>query len=277
MLLTLLCRTMQVVTVIVIILFAWISPVYPQARQAFTINEISELLKSGISPTRVAGFVEQYGVAFELDDRTLQRLKQDGASEAVLAAVKRMSAQYTEQRQLKIKEQEEANKRQQQEEAKRKEQERRRVEEQKRQQAEAERVKQAEEQRRKQETRLAEEKRRVEEEARGAAPACLVGQKLRFGFDNGRSFTREITAHEDNLCLVKNVNTYYLDKDWKLVKVVGSKGQTFESPTPGHTDIGEKWLPFPLTVGKKMGEAVSGILEHRPHDVVSRSLYRARV
>jgi chemotaxis protein histidine kinase CheA len=185
--LRLLCKTMQVaLTVIVIVLFAWISPVYSQSRKAFTINEISELIKSGVNPDRVARFVEQYGVAFELDERTLQRLKQDGASEAVLSAVKKMSAQYTEERQLKLKEQEEATKRQRQEEATRKEQERIRVDEEKRRQAELARKKQEEAQqraegarqrqqeevrRKEEETRKAEEQRRQQAEAEKARQA----------------------------------------------------------------------------------------------------------
>jgi chemotaxis protein histidine kinase CheA len=157
-------------TVIVIVLFVSIYPIYPQARKPFTVNEISELVKSGVNPDRVARFVEQYGVAFELDDRTLQRLKQDGASEAVLSAVRRISAQYTEERQLKIKEQEEATKRQRQEEAKRKEQERIRADEEKRRQAELARKKQEEAQQRAEEIkqRQQEEARRKEEETRRA-------------------------------------------------------------------------------------------------------------
>jgi hypothetical protein len=134
--------------------------VYPQARKALAVNELSELIRSGVSSTRVARLVDEHGVAFELDERTLQRLKQDGATEPVLSAVKRMSVRYTEERQQKIKEQAEAAKRQQQEEAKRKQEEKVRADEEKHYQAELARQKQETQQ------RLNEIKQRHQEEAR---------------------------------------------------------------------------------------------------------------
>jgi hypothetical protein len=177
----------------------------PQARRAFTLNEITELLKSGVSATRLVQLVESHGVAFDLDDRTLLRLKEDGATSAVLSSVKKMSVRFAEEKkrigqeqekvakrlreeeakrretkekeqrrlaELERKKQEEAKQRaeekrqREQEEARRREEAKRRADEQKRQQDEAEKARLAEERRRQEETRLSEEKRRAQEAAR---------------------------------------------------------------------------------------------------------------
>ena len=99
-----------------------------QPRKVFTLNDISDLIKNGVSPNRIAQLVEEHGVGFELDDRALRRLKQDGANETILSSVKKMSARYMEERQQARREQEE-------EARKKREQEAKRREEQKRQQA----------------------------------------------------------------------------------------------------------------------------------------------
>lgn len=65
--------------------------------------------------------MEERGVGFELDDRALRRLNQDGANETVLAAVKKMSARYTEERQQARRQQEEEARRKREKEAKRRE------------------------------------------------------------------------------------------------------------------------------------------------------------
>ena len=65
--------------------------------------------------------MEEHGVGFELDDRALRRLNQDGANETVLAAVKKMSARYTEERQQARRQQEEEARRKREKEAKRRE------------------------------------------------------------------------------------------------------------------------------------------------------------
>ena len=109
-------------------------PALAQPQKVFTLNDISDLIKNGVTPNRIAQLVEEHGVGFELDDRALRRLKQDGANETVLAAVKKMSARYTEERQ-RIRQQEEETKRMREEEAKRREAEKRRADEQKRPQA----------------------------------------------------------------------------------------------------------------------------------------------
>ena len=70
-------------------------PALAQPQKVFTLNDISDLIKNGVTPNRIAQLVEERGVGFELDDRALRRLKQDGANETVLSAVKKMSARYT--------------------------------------------------------------------------------------------------------------------------------------------------------------------------------------
>jgi flagellar biosynthesis GTPase FlhF len=115
-------------------LLVYVLPTLAQPQKVFTLNDISDLIKNGVTPNRIAQLVEEHGVGFELDDRALRRLKQDGANETVLAAVKKMSARYTEERQ-RIRQQEEETKRMREEEARRREAEKRRADEQKRPQA----------------------------------------------------------------------------------------------------------------------------------------------
>src|SRR5262249_50468254 len=92
----------------------FISFIFAQDRTPLTLNQVSDLLKQGISASRVAQLVEQYGVAFELTDAASKRLRQDGADEVVLSAVKKRAARYTEEQQRK--------KRSEAEDAKRREQ-----------------------------------------------------------------------------------------------------------------------------------------------------------
>jgi hypothetical protein len=77
------------------------SLVFAQDRTALTLNQIDDLLKNGVSSTRIAQLVEQRGVSFELTETALRRLKGDGADEVLLATVKRMAARYTEEQQRK--------------------------------------------------------------------------------------------------------------------------------------------------------------------------------
>lgn len=62
---------------------------------------ISDLIKNRVSPNRIAQLIQEHGIDFALDERILRRLKQDGADEAVLAALKRMSDRYGEEQQRK--------------------------------------------------------------------------------------------------------------------------------------------------------------------------------
>jgi hypothetical protein len=93
--------------------------IFAQDRTPLTLNQVSDLLKQGISSSRIAQLVEQYGVAFELNDAASKRLRQDGADEVVLSAVKRMAARYTEEQQRRKRAETEEAKRREQEEAQR--------------------------------------------------------------------------------------------------------------------------------------------------------------
>lgn len=93
---------------------------------------------------------------------------------------------------------------------------------------------------------------------RAEAPPCVVGLKLQFQYDDNRKFTREITARDGDLCLVESGSKSYYDKDWTLVKLVEPDGREITSSSPRQPDIGEKWLPFPLSVSKKWERHYSG-------------------
>ena len=103
------CATSRNATLAIILLVVCALPVLAQARKVLTLDDISDLINNGVRPNRIAQIVEEHGVGFELDDRALRRLKQDGANETVLLAVKKMSARYTEERQPARRQQEEAS------------------------------------------------------------------------------------------------------------------------------------------------------------------------
>ena len=112
---------MRRVMVAIFFMVVYTLPGLAQPRNALTLNDISDLIKNGVRPNRIAQIVEERGVGFELDDRALRRLNQDGANETVLAAVKKMSARYTEERQQARRQQEEEARRKREKEAKRRE------------------------------------------------------------------------------------------------------------------------------------------------------------
>ena len=149
-------------------------PTLAQPQKVFTLNDISDLIKNGVTPNRIAQLVEEHGVGFELDDRALRRLKQDGANDTVLSAVRKMSARYAEERQ-RIRQQEEETRRKREEEAKR------RADEQKRQQAKG-----AQEVAKKSE----EAKRKAQEEARQKS------QRPTLGSAEGVASVRNVTSTE---------------------------------------------------------------------------------
>lgn len=129
-----------------------------------SLETISNFLKKGVSQNRIAQLVQQHGVMFELDDKAARRLRQDGANEVVISAVRDASARYAEDRQRQRRLEEEKAKRERDETIRRQEEERRRVEEERRRTAEAEKKKQ-------EEIRTAEEAKRQEEAARRRAEA----------------------------------------------------------------------------------------------------------
>jgi hypothetical protein len=126
---------MRRVILAIFFLIVYALPGFAQPRKALTLNDIGDLIKNGVRPNRIAQLVEERGVGFELDDRALRQLNQDGANETVLAAVKKMSARYSEERQQARRQQDEEARRKREEEAKRREEEKRRADEQKRQQS----------------------------------------------------------------------------------------------------------------------------------------------
>lgn len=80
------------------------------------------------------------------------------------------------------------------------------------------------------------------------APPCTVGLQHTFAYKNNRTFTRTVTKQLGELCVVGN---FYYDKDWMLVKQIAPDGREITSPDVQFPYIGEKWLPFPLFVGKE--------------------------
>jgi hypothetical protein len=112
---------MRRVILAIFFLVVYALPGLAQPRKALTLNDISDLIKNGVRPNRIAQLVEEHGVGFELDDRALRQLNQDGANETVLAAVKKMSVRYTEERQQARRQQEEEARRKREKEAKRRE------------------------------------------------------------------------------------------------------------------------------------------------------------
>lgn len=116
-------RRCTILAIFVLVVFAL--PALAQPQKVFTLNDISDLIKNGVTPNRIAKLVEEHGVGFELDDRALRRLKQDGANDTVLSAVKKMSARYSEERQQARRQQDEEARRKRQEEANRREEQKR--------------------------------------------------------------------------------------------------------------------------------------------------------
>jgi hypothetical protein len=94
-----LIRTLQWDVVIIAFLTTLFSSfAFAQDRTPLTVNQISDLLKSGVTSTRIARLVEQRGVGFELTEAALRRLRADGADEVVLSSVKKMAQSAEERR-----------------------------------------------------------------------------------------------------------------------------------------------------------------------------------
>ena len=111
------------------------------------------------------------------------------------------------------------------------------------------------------------------QEQTGGAPECRVGQKLNFRYDDGRSFTREIVSREGDSCVIAESSKFYYDKDWVLVRVVDAKGRMITEPEPSFPEIGERWLPFPLAVGKKWDTEVRGRSAERGRVILYQNSY----
>jgi hypothetical protein len=59
-----------------------------QDKKPLSIENISALVKGGVNSRRISQLIKDNGVTFEPDERSLKRLKQDGASDDILSAVK---------------------------------------------------------------------------------------------------------------------------------------------------------------------------------------------
>ena len=96
-----------------------------------------------------------------------------------------------------------------------------------------------------------EDARKIELEAKNpiaSAPPCSVGLQHVFQYEDGTRFTRRIGRRDGELCVI---GQSYYDKDWTLVKQIGRDGQVITSSRPDYALVGEKWLSFPLAVGKE--------------------------
>jgi hypothetical protein len=72
---------------------------FAQERKALTLDGVILLIQAGTSSARVSQVIETHGVAFELDEAALRRLRENQASEAVLSSVKKKAAQYGDEQQ----------------------------------------------------------------------------------------------------------------------------------------------------------------------------------
>ncbi|MBI2175011.1 MAG: caspase family protein [Candidatus Omnitrophica bacterium] len=91
------------------------------------------------------------------------------------------------------------------------------------------------------------------------SPPCTVGLVLQFQYEDGRRFTRIITSREGELCVIGVQKRSYYDKDWVLVKIVEQDGNVISTPRPEDPLIGDKWMPFPLEVGKTWEREFDGL------------------
>jgi hypothetical protein len=246
-------------------------------------------LKSGISGNRIAQLIDEHGINFDFNDAAAKQLIQDNTNEAVQAAIKRASDRYKKDQQERLRLVEEA-KRKAQEQEKLLDDERKRAETEKLRLAELETRKQEQSRQREDALRKEEEKlrqaemerHRREDEARQKAeekgraqttklevdqklteaisPPCTVGLRHQFQYTDGDRFTRTVSKREGEVCVV---GRFYFDKDWKLIKEFDRDGneltvKNMESnyrvlDNRGRADqplLGEKWMPFPLSVGK---------------------------
>ena len=80
------------------------------------------------------------------------------------------------------------------------------------------------------------------------SPGCSVGLRHVFQYEGGGRFTRQIDRLDGGLCVI-GLQTY--DSNWTLVKQIGRGGEEITASRPDYPLVGEKWLPFPLTVGKE--------------------------
>lgn len=91
------------------------------------------------------------------------------------------------------------------------------------------------------------------------SPPCTVGLMVQFQYEDGSPFTRTITSRDGELCVIGAQRRSYYDKDWVLVKIVERDGNVISKPRPEDPLVGEKWMPFPLEVGKTWEREYHGL------------------
>lgn len=79
------------IRVIVVILSALCLFAAPQQRSADSLSEddLVKLIKNGASPNALVELVEKYGISFEADEPTLDRLKKEGAPDTLIDTLRR--------------------------------------------------------------------------------------------------------------------------------------------------------------------------------------------
>jgi hypothetical protein len=217
-----------------------------QEGRPLSISDIENLLGGKVGQERVANLIRERGVNFQFDQAAKLRLGNAGVGASLMKVVEKAAAEYaqkqTQEPQIgKTQEvkQKAAEASRIQEEAKRKELEAKRLEESRKRELEQRPVIKT-------------------EQARGPeidpknpvapAPACAVGLRLDYRYENGQQFSREIKKTNDGLC---SVGRYSYDNKWVLAKVVDLNGREVYAANLLFPLIGQSWLAFPLSVGKQ--------------------------
>lgn len=82
-------RFLRSAVLVVWFAFLFVPFAYCQTRAPLTVDHVSALLKGGVSSRRIAQLIRENGVGFKLDEKSLKRLKQEGASNDLLMAIKK--------------------------------------------------------------------------------------------------------------------------------------------------------------------------------------------
>jgi len=86
---------------VLVFLIAGVLQAFTQSGKSLTLDQIILSLKRGVNSNQIVRLVEERGVDFELNNQSLRRLKEAGANEAVLLAVKKASSQYVKKEEEK--------------------------------------------------------------------------------------------------------------------------------------------------------------------------------
>ncbi|MBI4489943.1 MAG: SUMF1/EgtB/PvdO family nonheme iron enzyme, partial [Deltaproteobacteria bacterium] len=138
---------------------------FSQERRALSVEDVEDLLKSGVSQRRVAELVQERGVNFEATGEIRERLKRAGAEEALILVLGKASLEFV--------------KRRVEEEKRRADEDRKKIEEQKIKLEEEKRKVEEEKSKIEEAKRKEEERKKTEEEARRraeSAPKVITGR-----------------------------------------------------------------------------------------------------